>query len=106
MFYLLIEQRKAKEGGGLRTKIMPTFASELNLGIISSLLPFFLEHLDAVQLTLEQIDVIRRLTEKYSNALEWVTTARGKSFLGSHFPRLKLIRKGKGESPFVWEQSA
>lgn len=46
----------------------------------SAYIPCGAQHLDAVQLTLEQIDVIRRLTEKYSNALEWVTTARGKSF--------------------------
>lgn len=43
----------------------------------SAYVPCGAQHLDAVQLTLEQIDVIRRLTEKYSHALEWVTDSRG-----------------------------
>ncbi|CAG7786047.1 unnamed protein product, partial [Allacma fusca] len=42
----------------------------------SAYVPCNAQHLDAVQLTLEQIDVVRRLTEKYSHTLEWVTDAR------------------------------
>ncbi|CAL8087008.1 unnamed protein product [Orchesella dallaii] len=42
----------------------------------SAYVPCGAQHLDAVQLTLEQIDVIRRLSEKYSHALEFVTSSQ------------------------------
>jgi len=36
------------------------------------------QHRDAVQLTLEQIDVIKRLTDRYSPQLTTCTSAQGK----------------------------
>lgn len=48
------------------------------LQLWSAYVPCGAQHLDAVQLTLEQIDVIRRLSEKYYHALEFVTSADGK----------------------------
>ncbi|XP_035702820.1 dipeptidase 1 isoform X2 [Folsomia candida] len=45
--------------------------------VFSAYVPCGSQHLDAVQLTLEQIDVIRRLTVKYADALEWVTESHG-----------------------------
>ena len=35
------------------------------------------KHLDAVQTTMEQIDVIRRLAETYSSDLQLVTSVKG-----------------------------
>ncbi|CAG7723344.1 unnamed protein product, partial [Allacma fusca] len=46
----------------------------------SAYVPCNAQHLDAVQLTLEQIDVVRRLTQKYSHTLEWVTDSDGKIY--------------------------
>ncbi|XP_063235967.1 dipeptidase 1-like [Bacillus rossius redtenbacheri] len=43
----------------------------------SAYIPCSTQHLDAVQLALEQIDVIRRLVEKYPAHMTLVTTARG-----------------------------
>lgn len=37
------------------------------------------QHLNAVQLTLEQIDVIKRLIDKYSNFMKLATSSAGKS---------------------------
>lgn len=37
------------------------------------------QHLNAVQLTLEQIDVIKRLIDKYSHHLKFATSATGQS---------------------------
>jgi membrane dipeptidase len=37
------------------------------------------QYKDAVQLTLEQINVIRRLVDSYSAELQFVTSAQGKS---------------------------
>ena len=36
------------------------------------------QHKDAVQITLEQIDLIKRLIEQYNQNLEFVTTSEGK----------------------------
>jgi len=36
------------------------------------------QHLNAVQLTLEQIDVIKRLMEKYSSFMKFATSSAGK----------------------------
>lgn len=38
------------------------------------------QHKDAVQITLEQIDVIIRLTEKYTTQLTLCSSASGKNF--------------------------
>lgn len=55
-----------------------TYASHMELNLISFLLilqfwaayvPCEAQHKDAVQITLEQIDVIKRLTERYSPGL-------------------------------------
>ena len=35
------------------------------------------QHKDAVQITLEQIDLIKRLIEQYQQNLQFVTTAEG-----------------------------
>lgn len=43
----------------------------------SAYVPCSAQHLDAVQIGVEQIDVIRRLVEKYPAHLTLVTTARG-----------------------------
>lgn len=38
------------------------------------------QHKDAVQVTLEQIDLIKRLVESYPNQLQLVKTSEGKAF--------------------------
>ncbi|XP_069701400.1 dipeptidase 1-like isoform X2 [Periplaneta americana] len=43
----------------------------------SAYVPCGSQYLDSVQLTLEQIDVIRRLVDKYPNQMQLVTTAKG-----------------------------
>ncbi|XP_066999625.2 dipeptidase 1-like [Anabrus simplex] len=43
----------------------------------SAYVPCSAQHLDAVQLVLEQIDVIRRLVDKYSSHMTLVTTSQG-----------------------------
>lgn len=48
------------------------------------------QHKDAVQLTLEQIDVILRLTEKYSPQLTTCTSAIG--LICNHKLKIKLIK--------------
>ena len=40
--------------------------------------PCSAQHKDAVQVTLEQIDLIKRLVETYPNQLELVKTSQGK----------------------------
>ena len=45
--------------------------------------PCSAQHKDAVQVTLEQIDLIKRLVETYPNQLELVKTSQGKILLGS-----------------------
>lgn len=44
----------------------------------SAYVPCSTQHLDAVQLALEQIDVIRRLVAKYPTYMTLVTTTEGK----------------------------
>lgn len=44
----------------------------------SAYVPCSSQHLDAVQLTLEQIDLIRRLVKLYPQHMSLVTTAKGK----------------------------
>ena len=44
--------------------------------------PCSAQHKDAVQVTLEQIDLIKRLVETYPNQLELVKTSQGKILLG------------------------
>jgi len=46
------------------------------------------QHRDAVQLTLEQIDVIKRLTDRYSPQLTTCTSAQGKLTEISHIRRM------------------
>jgi len=36
------------------------------------------QHLNAVQLTLEQVDLIKRLIEKYSQHMQFAASSRGK----------------------------
>ena len=43
--------------------------------------PCSAQHKDAVQVTLEQIDLIKRLVETYPNQLELVKTSQGKILL-------------------------
>jgi membrane dipeptidase len=51
----------------------------------SAYVPCSTQHLDAVQLALEQIDVIRRLVAKYPTYMTLVTTTEGKlSFYESY----------------------
>lgn len=45
----------------------------------SAYVPCEAQYKDAVQLTLEQINVIRRLVDGYSAELQFVTSAEGKS---------------------------
>ena len=48
--------------------------------------PCSAQHKDAVQVTLEQIDLIKRLVETYPNQLELVKTSQGKKLQESfHF---------------------
>jgi hypothetical protein len=47
----------------------------------SAYVPCSTQHLDAVQLALEQIDVIRRLVAKYPTYMTLVTTTEGKLLL-------------------------
>lgn len=44
----------------------------------SAYVPCSSQHMDAVQLTLEQIDLIRRLVNLYPNQMTFVTDASGK----------------------------
>lgn len=53
----------------------------------SAYAPCSSQHLDAVQLTLEQIDLIRRLVNLYPQHMALVTTADGKT---THFLSLSL----------------
>ncbi|CAG2066074.1 unnamed protein product, partial [Timema podura] len=48
----------------------------------SAYVPCGSQYLDSVQLTLEQIDVIRRLVDKYPNHMKLVTTAEGELIPG------------------------
>ena len=60
------------------------------------------QHKDAVQITLEQIDLIKRLMADYSNHLQLVTTANGEKLKlsnGSKFPQ----NCRSGHRPPVWE---
>ena len=50
----------------------------------SAYAPCSSQHLDAVQLTLEQIDLIRRLVNLYPQHMALVTTADGKYFAAAH----------------------
>lgn len=50
----------------------------LMLQFWSAYVPCSTQHLDAVQLALEQIDVIRRLVAKYPTYMTLVTTTEGK----------------------------
>jgi len=50
------------------------------------------QHRDAVQLTLEQIDVIKRLTDRYSPQLTTCTSSDGKSKLFSSFQFMSLFK--------------
>jgi len=43
----------------------------------SAYVPCGSQYLDSVQLTLEQIDVIHRLVDKYPNQMQLVTSAQG-----------------------------
>ena len=45
--------------------------------------PCSAQHKDAVQVTLEQIDLIKRLVKTYPNQLELVKTSQGKILLRS-----------------------
>ena len=50
------------------------------------------QHKDAVQITLEQIDLIKRLMADYSKHLQLVTTANGEILVlekGPKFPKLQ-----------------
>jgi hypothetical protein len=55
---------------------LPFFFSILQFW--SAYVPCSTQHLDAVQLALEQIDVIRRLVAKYPTYMTLVTTTEGK----------------------------
>ena len=41
------------------------------------------QHLNAVQLTLEQIDLIKRLIDKYEQHLQFASSAKGNTSVGS-----------------------
>lgn len=60
------------------TPVFPLFYSPQ---LWSAYVPCSAQHLDAVQIAVEQIDVIRRLVDKYPAYLSLVTTVRGKHFL-------------------------
>jgi Membrane dipeptidase (Peptidase family M19). len=71
----------------------PVFIFYLTQHVITNLLNFHFQfwaayvpcesaYKDAIQLTLEQIDVIKRLTDKYSPPLTFCTSAQGKSLIG------------------------
>lgn len=49
----------------------------------SAYVPCGAQHLDAVQLALEQIDVIKRLADLYPSYLQLVTTAKGQRHASS-----------------------
>lgn len=49
----------------------------------SAYVPCSSQHLDSVQLALEQIDLIRRLVNKHSDSMVLVTTAEGVYTLSS-----------------------
>ena len=53
--------------------------------------PCSAQHKDAVQVTLEQIDLIKRLVETYPNQLELVKTSQG-----------KILLRSRGELPFYF----
>ena len=52
--------------------------------------PCSAQHKDAVQVTLEQIDLIKRLVETYPNQLELVKTSQGKKILQKNPPLTKF----------------
>jgi hypothetical protein len=56
----------------------------------SAYVPCSTQHLDAVQLTLEQIDVIRRLVAKYPTYMTLVTTTEGKMSVSEVVPSIKV----------------
>ena len=45
------------------------------------------QHKDAVQITLEQIDLIKRLMSDYSKHLQLVTTANGERLISKKCPK-------------------
>ncbi|PSN45618.1 Dipeptidase 3 [Blattella germanica] len=51
----------------------------------SAYVPCDAQYKDAVQLTLEQINVIRRLVDSYNTHLQFVTSAQGKRHFQSIF---------------------
>lgn len=51
----------------------------------SAYAPCSSQHLDAVQLTLEQIDLIRRLVNLYPHQMSLVTTASGKCLVAPEY---------------------
>ena len=50
------------------------------VAVLVSLRPCSSQHLDSVQLALEQIDLIRRLVNKHPESMVLVTTAEGEAF--------------------------
>jgi len=56
------------------------------------------QHRDAVQLTLEQIDVIKRLTDRYSPQLTTCTSAQGKLTKISHIRRVGQLNSSSRQS--------
>ena len=63
------------------------------------------QHKDAVQITLEQIDLIKRLIEQYSSTLHYVTSSEGQFWSPDNlvFTGSLLCRPGGGSQG--WEDS-
>lgn len=74
-----VHQRATETAGGRRGRLI--FAQHAKRGnyfqFWSAYVPCGAQHLDAVQLALEQIDVIKRLADLYPSYLQLVTTAKG-----------------------------
>jgi Membrane dipeptidase (Peptidase family M19) len=45
------------------------------------------QHKDAIQITLEQIDLIKRFVEQYQDTLEFVTTSEGNGKIHMRTPK-------------------
>lgn len=63
----------------------------------SAYVPCSSQHLDSVQLALEQIDLIRRLVNKHPESMVLVTTAEGEAF--PLFAILLLCNPTRGQPP-------
>lgn len=60
------------------------------------------QHLNAVQLTLEQIDVIKRLIEKYGRYMKFATSATGELSLLSSFSGVRFIHAERSDFQTFW----